>query len=149
LTRSPAIVIEADGASRGNPGLAGAGVVIRDADGHKLETVAKFLGTGTNNQAEYRALIEGLQAAPKHNPSSITVRMDSELVIKHMTGEYRVRNPQLIPLYSQVHELLANLPTTTFQLVPRERNKEADKAANLAVDSRGRRTGGSDTDALG
>src|SRR5579864_2281779 len=98
------LVLETDGAARGNPGLAGAGIIIMDEKGHHLETLHEFLGVATNNQAEYRALIEGLRAVARHNPESVLVRMDSELVVKQMNGIYRVKHPQMIPLYQQAME---------------------------------------------
>lgn len=130
------LIVETDGAARGNPGLAGAGVIIRDARGHRIETFSKFLGVTTNNQAEYQALIEGLQAVSKHKPESITVRMDSELVVKQMTGQYRVKHPELLPLYIQAMEIVSALPEVTFVHVPREQNPGADQMANVAIDSR-------------
>lgn len=130
------LIVETDGASRGNPGLAGAGIIIKDAHGHQLETFGKFLGVTTNNQAEYQALIEGLEAVARHQPDSVIVRMDSELLVRQMNGEYKVRNPGLIPLYLKALELVEGLPSVTFQHVPRERNPGADSLANLAIDSR-------------
>ena len=130
------LIIATDGAARGNPGLAGAGVVIKDAAGRRLEAIHKFLGVTTNNQAEYRALIEGLRAALHHNPEAVTVRMDSELVVKQMNGQYRVRHPEILPLYLEAVEAVSALPEVTFEYVPRERNREADDLSNIAIDSR-------------
>lgn len=130
------LIVETDGASRGNPGLAGAGIIITDEAGHRLETIGKFLGVTTNNQAEYRALIEGLQAVARHNPESVTVRMDSELVVKQMNGVYRVRHPEIVPLYQQAVEAVMSLPKVTIVHVPREKNPGADQLANSAIDSR-------------
>ena len=130
------LIVETDGAARGNPGLAGVGVIIKDESGHKIETIGKFLGVTTNNQAEYRALIEGLQAVQRHQPESVTVRMDSELVVKQMTGQYRVRHPEILPLYMQAVEAVQALSEVRFELVPRERNPGADRVANMAIDSR-------------
>ena len=134
------LIIETDGAARGNPGLAGAGIIIKDETGKRIETIGKFLGVATNNQAEYQALIAGLEAVARHEPASITVRMDSELVVKQMNGEYRVRHPDLVPLYVAANELAAALPEVTFEYIPRERNPGADRLANVAIDSRGRRS---------
>lgn len=136
MTASRALIVETDGASRGNPGLAGAGIIIRDGQGHAIETRHEFLGVATNNEAEYRALIEGLKAVARHNPASVTVRMDSELVVKQMNGQYRVRHPDLLPLYSKAADLVSALPAVTFVHVRRERNPGADKLANMAIDSR-------------
>lgn len=136
------LIVETDGAARGNPGLAGAGIIIKDENGRRLETIGEFLGVTTNNQAEYRALIAGLQAVARHQPANVTVRMDSELVVKQMNGQYKVRHPELLPLYAQAVELAAQLPGITFQYVPREQNRGADQVANIAIDSRGRRVAG-------
>jgi ribonuclease HI len=130
------ITIETDGASRGNPGLAGAGVIIKDDHGRRIETIQKFLGVTTNNQAEYKALIEGLRAAQRHHPDELTVRMDSELVVKQMTGQYRVRHPEMLPLYLEAMELVSQFPKVEFVHVLREKNPAADQVANMAIDSR-------------
>jgi ribonuclease HI len=130
------LIVETDGASRGNPGLAGAGIIIKDERGHNIETIGKFLGVTTNNQAEYQALIEGLEAVARHEPASVIVRLDSELLVRQMNGDYKVKNPGLIPLYLRAIELAQELPSVTFQHVPRERNPGADSLANLAIDSR-------------
>jgi ribonuclease HI/S-formylglutathione hydrolase FrmB len=130
------LILETDGASRGNPGLAGAGIVIKNAKGAKVETIHKFLGVTTNNQAEYKALIEGLRAAAKHQPDELLVRMDSELLVRQMNGEYRVKHPELLPLYLEAVEAAAQFPEVTFEQVARERNATADKLSNLAIDTR-------------
>ena len=130
------LVLETDGAARGNPGLAGAGIIIKDERGHRIESLHSFLGVATNNQAEYRALIEGLRAVARHKPESVLVRMDSELVVRQMTGQYKVRHPEIIPLYQQAMEAAMALPSVTFAHVPREKNPGADRLANLAIDGR-------------
>jgi ribonuclease HI/S-formylglutathione hydrolase FrmB len=135
-TSTRRLILETDGASRGNPGLAGAGIVIKDAKGAKVETIHKFLGVTTNNQAEYRALIEGLRAAARHKPDELVVRMDSELLVKQMNGEYRVKHPELLPLYLEAAEAAAQLPQVKFEQVPRGKNATADKLSNLAIDTR-------------
>jgi ribonuclease HI len=139
MPRARNLIVETDGASRGNPGLAGLGVIIKDHQGHTVETIGKFLGACTNNQAEYQALIEGLQAVARHQPETVTVRMDSELVVKQMNGQYRVKSPDLLPLYLKAIELADALPRVSFVHVPREQNPGADRVANVAIDSRGRR----------
>src|SRR5438270_546691 len=88
------ITIETDGASRGNPGLAGAGVIIKDDHGRRIETIQKFLGVTTNNQAEYRALIEGLRAANGHKPNELTVKLESNLVANKIRGRSAFRHPK-------------------------------------------------------
>ena len=136
MTHSGALIVETDGASRGNPGLAGAGVIIRDGRGRQLTHIAEFLGSMTNNQAEYRALIIGLEAAARYRPERVTVRMDSELAVKQMSGQYKVRHPEILPLYLKASELAQSLPNVTFVHVPREKNPGADRVANLAIDGR-------------
>lgn len=133
------LIVETDGAARGNPGLAGVGVIIKDGSGHTLETIGKFLGVTTNNQAEYQALIAGLEAAAHHQPELVTVRMDSELLVKQMNGDYRVRHPDLLPLYARAVDLALTFPQVRFEHVPREQNPGADRVANMAIDTRGRR----------
>lgn len=137
--RTRHLILHTDGAARGNPGMAGAGVIIKDETGRTLDRIGKFLGVTTNNQAEYQALITALEAVNRYNPSSVQVYSDSELMVKQMNGEYRVRNPQILPLYSRALELAAALPQITVTHVPRERNAEADDVANIAIDTRGRR----------
>jgi ribonuclease HI len=119
--------------------MAGAGVIITDERGHRVDTIGEFLGVATNNQAEYRALIAGLTAVAAYNPTEVIVRMDSELVVKQMNGQYRVRHPDLLPLFVRAAELVAALPSVTFVHIPRERNPGADRVANMAIESRGRR----------
>lgn len=119
--------------------MAGAGVIITDERGHRVDTIGEFLGVATNNQAEYRALIAGLTAVAAYNPTEVIVRMDSELVVKQMNGQYRVRHPDLLPLFVRAAELAAALPSVTFVHIPRERNPGADRVANMAIESRGRR----------
>ena len=130
------LILETDGASRGNPGLAGAGIIIKDERGRKLESLHSFLGVTTNNQAEYQALIQGLEAVSRHNPDAVLVQMDSELVVKQMNGQYRVRSPEIVPLFTQAVELVTTLPDVSFVHIPRERNRGADRLSNLAIDSR-------------
>lgn len=139
MSRTKRLIVETDGAARGNPGLAGAGVIIKDELGKNVETIGRFLGVSTNNQAEYQALIIGLEAVTHHHPDSVTVRMDSELVVKQMNGQYRVRHPEIVPLYTRAAELASQLPNLRIEHVPREKNPGADRVANVAIDSRGRR----------
>ena len=129
------LVLRTDGASRGNPGPAAAGVVIEDADGVLLATGKKYLGTLTNNQAEYRALILGLKAVIARAPAAVSVLMDSELIVKQMNGVYRVKDQRLLPLYEEARSLVAGLPSVSFQHVRRGFNTLADSLANEALDA--------------
>jgi len=135
------IVIYTDGGARGNPGAAGAGVVIYDGQ-KKVAEIKKFLSERqTNNWAEYEALILGLQEAKKRGLGGreIEVRMDSELIVRQMTGEYQVKEETLWPQYMKVHNLLvANFPHSRFVHIPREENKEADRLVNEAIDEAGK-----------
>lgn len=131
----------ADGGARGNPGPAGAGAVAFDNIGKRVIEVSDYIGETTNNVAEYEAVIRGLKnlrdAFPEghFNHRGVIVRMDSELVIKQLRGEYRVKHPNLIPKYFEVKNLFArSFPYISFEHVPREHNKDADELANRAMD---------------
>ncbi len=133
--RGPALIVEADGASRGNPGAAAYGAVLRDAaTGAVLAETADILGVATNNVAEYRGLIAGLRLAKEHNPQAqVEVRMDSRLVVEQMSGNWKIKHPDMRPL---AMEAAAVYPPdqVTYHWVPRERNAAADRLANLALD---------------
>lgn len=129
------LVLRTDGASRGNPGPAAAGVVVETEDGRLIARGRKVLGRMTNNQAEYHALILGLKAIARYQPASVAVCLDSELVVKQMTGAYKVRDETLRPLYEEAKALAAELPRTRFTHVPRAQNHLADALANEALDA--------------
>lgn len=128
-----ALTIHIDGASRGNPGEAGAGVVIKSG-GRMLEGEAKYLGRMTNNQAEYNALIIGLERAREMGGSEVRVLTDSELVAHQMNGVYKVKNPRIKKLYDIARELAASFQGFSISHVRRDDNKEADRLANRAID---------------
>src|ERR1700722_5600471 len=128
------LTLNFDGGSRGNPGPAGIGVVISASDGTSLITLGRFIGTATNNVAEYTALIVGLEQLARLGARRIVIRGDSELIIKQMRGEYRVKNPGLRPLYEKVKSLVARFEKFRFEHNLRESNELADKLANLAMD---------------
>lgn len=122
-----------DGGSRGNPGPAAIGVVIK----HGAEVVKKYgryLGETTNNQAEYRALISALEHAAELGAEEVECMLDSELVVKQMRHEYRVKDPDLAPLFLKVYNLSQSFKKITFTHIPREKNKEADAMVNDALD---------------
>lgn len=129
------LIIEADGGSRGNPGTAGSGAVIIDAaTGQVIREIARYVGVATNNVAEYIALLAGLQAALEINPdATISVRMDSKLVIEQMSGGWKIKHPDMIALGAQVQELVRG-KQITWQWIPREQNTLADALANRAMD---------------
>ena len=134
------IVIYADGGARGNPGPSGSGAVVLDSKDKVLAEVSEFIGHTTNNVAEYKALLGGLAAAVRlfegeTYDMDVEIRMDSELVIKQMKGQYKVKHPNLKPLFAQAKELIdAYFPNITYTHVPREKNKLADALANQAMD---------------
>ncbi|HWC33834.1 MAG TPA: bifunctional RNase H/acid phosphatase [Mycobacteriales bacterium] len=129
------VVIEADGGSRGNPGPAGYGAVVRDADtGEVLREVAAGIGVASNNVAEYRGLIAGLQAAIDLGAKDVEVRMDSKLVVMQMSNQWKVKHPDMQALAKEAAALLRQIPHTHFQHIPRELNTEADRLANQAMD---------------
>lgn len=127
------LVIFTDGGARGNPGPAGIGVVIK-SDGKTVKAYGKYIGETTNNQAEYQALISALESAKVMGATEIQLFMDSELIVKQLKGEYRVRDAGLAPLYLKVHNLRAEFSKFFVSHVPREKNKEADKLVNDALD---------------
>jgi ribonuclease HI len=123
-----------DGGARGNPGPAGYGVRIEDANGTLIEELHGGLGIATNNVAEYNGLLAALKWAVHHGHRSVEIRADSELLVKQMRGEYRVKNPGLQPLAARARLLIGELADVTFRHVRRELNKEADRLSNRGMD---------------
>jgi ribonuclease H / adenosylcobalamin/alpha-ribazole phosphatase len=129
------VVVEADGGSRGNPGPAGYGAVVRDAaTGAVLAERKQAIGVETNNVAEYRGLLAGLQAAAELGATSVVVRMDSKLVVEQVSGRWQVKHERLRPLAREAAALRTSFADVTFEWVPRERNRHADRLANEAMD---------------
>ncbi|MEU1284881.1 bifunctional RNase H/acid phosphatase [Kitasatospora sp. NPDC005856] len=129
-------IVEADGGSRGNPGPAGYGAVVRDGDtGQIIAEAAEFIGHATNNVAEYKGLIAGLKAARELDPdASVDVRMDSKLVVEQMSGRWKIKHPDMQPLAAEARTVLPR-SRVTYTWIPRERNKDADRLANEAMDA--------------
>lgn len=127
-------VLYCDGASRGNPGPSAIGFVLYDPRGQVVVELGGYIGETTNNVAEYRALISGLETALGRGVHSIGVRLDSMLLVKQVTGEYRVKATHLKPLQRQAVKLLAQFGEATIEHVPRQRNTVADALANEALD---------------
>ncbi|MFG2820331.1 bifunctional RNase H/acid phosphatase [Kitasatospora sp. NPDC048365] len=129
-------IVEADGGSRGNPGPAGYGAVVRDGDtGQILAEAAEFIGRATNNVAEYKGLIAGLKAARDLDPdASVDVRMDSKLVVEQMSGRWKIKHPDMQPLAAEARTVLPR-GQVSYSWIPRERNKDADRLANEAMDA--------------
>lgn len=128
------LVAYTDGASRGNPGTAGIGVYLVRHDGEPVEEIARPIGVATNNEAEYGAVIAAVRRAAEIGVSHLTIRTDSELVARHLTGEYRVKSRKLRPLYEEAIALLAAIPAWEIQSIPREENRAADRLANRGID---------------
>ncbi|MGI5860778.1 MAG: ribonuclease HI family protein [Myxococcales bacterium] len=125
-----------DGAARGNPGPAGAGAVLTKADGTIVARLGKYLGTQTNNYAEYMGLLIGLEEALRLGANEIEVVADSELMVRQLTGVYKVKNAGLKPLFLRAQDLLGRFRRSTVRHVPREQNKLADEMSNRAIDER-------------
>ena len=128
------VTVHIDGGSRGNPGPAGAGIVVTDAsDGMDLYEGGVFLGRATNNVAEYQGLLAGLKAAADLSAAEVEIVSDSELLIRQMTGVYRVKNPGLQPLFRRAQEMTRSFRQCSFRHVRRELNTRADALANQAM----------------
>lgn len=128
------IVAYIDGGARGNPGPAGYGVRIERADGSLIEEIHGALGVATNNVAEYNGLLAALRWAIDHGERDVRIRSDSELLVKQMRGEYRIKHPGLQPLAARARLLMMELGRVTFEHIPREQNKDADRLSNVAMD---------------
>lgn len=129
------LVIYTDGASRGNPGKAGIGVAIYDEEHHLIEELCSFIGESTNNVAEYKAMILAAQRAVHYHAKGVTFKADSELMVRQLNGAYRVKSPNILPLYNELITLLGNIPAWKVRHVRREENTLADILANRGIDS--------------
>src|SRR3990167_1401230 len=129
------LFIHTDGGSRGNPGPSASGAVLKDAHGNVLAEISKYLGMTTNNQAEYTAIVLGLEKARELGAKDIRVFMDSELAVRQLAGIYRVKNPELAKRFLEVKNLIHAFDRVEFSHVPREKNKEADALVNRALDA--------------
>jgi len=128
------IIIHTDGGARGNPGPAGIGAVLSDENGEVIKELSKYIGKATNNQAEYQALVLALEEAKNIGAKEIDVFMDSELIVKQMNHEYKVKNKDLAPLFIKVYNLTLSFAKVSFKHVRRDSNKRADELVNLAID---------------
>ncbi|HET6371949.1 MAG TPA: ribonuclease HI family protein [Candidatus Polarisedimenticolia bacterium] len=126
-----------DGGARGNPGTAGFGVYVRDDAGHEVASLYGFLGHQTNNVAEYAGLLAALKYALAHGVTRLAIRSDSELLVRQIKGQYRVKNPVLQKLHRAALSLMHRVGSVSVDHVRREQNKEADLLANQAMDTRG------------
>ena len=127
------LVLYVDGGSRGNPGPSGIGVVVLDGRGKKLKEFKKYLGIATNNIAEYNAVIYGLQEALIEKADEVVLNLDSELVAQQLKGEYRVKNANIRPLAEQALHLMSGFKKIDIKHIGREKNKDADKLVNKAI----------------
>jgi ribonuclease HI len=130
------LLVYSDGASRGNPGPAGAGAVISEPGGAVLRRLGRFLGSATNNVAEYEGLLLGLAGALEGGAREVHVRADSELLIRQLEGRYQVKHPALRPLFQKAKALLARFDRVRLEHVPRAQNAQADEMSNRAIDEK-------------
>ncbi len=128
------LIIFTDGGARGNPGPGGIGVVIYDENRKKIAEISQHIGHSTNNQAEYKAVIAAMKKAKELGGQELEFYLDSELIVKQLKREYKVKNGELAPLFLQIYNLEIGFKKVSFCHIPRERNKEADALANKAMD---------------
>jgi ribonuclease HI len=132
------LIIYTDGGSRGNPGPSGIGAVIYDENKNILAEISEYIGEGTNNQAEYRAVIAALDKCQKLSGENLEFYLDSELVVEQLNRRYKVKDKELANLFLQIHNKSILFKKKTYQHIPREMNKEADKLVNKALDKAGK-----------
>lgn len=137
MPRSRKYLLYIDGGARGNPGPAGIGIVILGAGNKKVKEVFKYIGEATNNIAEYSALVCALEEAKALGAENIVVHMDSELVAKQLTGEYRVKNAEIKVLFEKAVDILKGFGSFEIKHIDRSRNKDADKLVNKAINLAG------------
>ena len=138
-THDAAWTLRCDGGSRGNPGPGALGYVLCDPQGREVEARGEYVGVCTNNVAEYRSLIAGLGAAARHGARTLVVRMDSELVVRQMLGQYKVKNEGLKLLHAEARTAVTRVGVVRFESVPRDDNGRADGLVNEALDQALRR----------
>jgi len=127
-------IIYTDGGARGNPGPAGIGVVIKNERGEVIFEISNYIGEATNNQAEYKAVVAAIEKVKELGADELEFFLDSELVVKQLNREYKVKNRELAPLFVRIYNASMEFKKVTFKHVPREKNKEADKLVNQAID---------------
>ena len=128
------ITVNVDGGARGNPGPAAIGVVLRDENGQVLGEVGEAIGEATNNVAEYKALLRGIELAGEHGATDLDLIGDSELVVRQVEGKYKVKNAGIKPLHAEVKQALAGFGSWSIRHVRRENNSDADRLVNQALD---------------
>jgi ribonuclease HI len=142
------VVLHTDGGARGNPGPAAIGIVVeleRDGKRELLEEIADTIGVATNNVAEYRALIRGLQEAGRVGATEVTCLLDSQLVVEQLSGRYKVKHPNVVSLHQQVQEFARQFNRVTYRHIPRAENADADRLVNAALDGKAVGNGGGES----
>ncbi len=129
------LTVNVDGGARGNPGPAAIGVVVRNDDGAVVEQVGETIGTATNNVAEYRALLRGIELAAAHGATEVELIGDSELIVRQIEGRYKVKNEAMKELHAQAKKALAGFERWSIRHVKREQNADADRLVNEALDN--------------
>ncbi len=128
------LIVYTDGGARGNPGPAGIGAVLYDEQKNIIAEISEYIGKTTNNQAEYRAVIAAIEKARELGAEELEFYLDSELVVKQLSREYKVKNKELAPLFVKIYNATLSFKKVVFKHIRREMNKEADRLANLAMD---------------
>jgi len=134
MTYMSKLIIYTDGGSRGNPGPAGAGAIIYNENQKVVAEISEYLGVTTNNQAEYRAILAAIKKAVALKATEVQFYMDSELAVKQLNREYKVKNKDLASLFLAIYNLTLSFKKISFTHIPRDRNQEADRLANEAMD---------------
>jgi ribonuclease HI len=132
------LTIYTDGGARNNPGPAGIGAVLLSENGDEVASISEYIGEATNNQSEYKAVIAALKKAKELGAEELECFLDSELIVKQLSREYKVKNKDLAPLFVQIHNASLGFKKITFKHVTRDKNKEADRLVNLAIDKAGK-----------
>lgn len=127
------LIIYTDGGARGNPGPAAIGAVLMNQAGDRVAEISEYIGETTNNQAEYRAVLAAIKKAKEFSPKEIKFFLDSELVVNQLSGIFKIKNKDLAPLFVQIYNESLSFKKVSYAHVPRERNKEADKLVNIAL----------------
>jgi ribonuclease HI len=134
MTKFDKLIIYTDGGARNNPGPAGIGAVIKDENGETVATVSEYIGEATNNQAEYRAVLAAIKKAKTLGAGELEFNLDSELVANQLGGNFKIKNKELAPWFVKIYNESLGFKKVTYRYIPREKNREADKLVNIAID---------------
>jgi len=132
------LIIYTDGGARGNPGPAGIGAVIYDSEQNKIAEISEYIGETTNNQAEYKAVLAAILKARSLGAYELEFNLDSELVASQLCGDFKIKNKELAPLFVKIYNATLSFKRVIFKYIPREKNREADKLVNQALDRAGK-----------